>query len=65
MEKSDEKNESTPVSVIGDVDLEREILAQDEPIQNRNLPLMDLDKGLVGWESAADPMNPTLDTSPN
>ena len=30
----------------------------DSPIQREPVPLMELERGLVGWESLTDPMNP-------
>jgi hypothetical protein len=66
MEKTEEKIDSTPVSIVDDTDLERDVVSTEQRIQVGTLPLMDLDKGLVGWESVDDPLNPTLDTeNPN
>jgi hypothetical protein len=61
MEKGNEKDDSLPISVIDDLDVEREVISTDDSIRNGDLPLMDLDKGLVGWDSQDDPMNPTLE----
>jgi hypothetical protein len=62
MEKKYEKKNSSPVSIIDDVDVERDIVPTAQRIQVGTLPLMDLDKGLVGWDSVDDPMNPMSDT---
>jgi hypothetical protein len=53
-ETSSKDVESAPMSV------DEEAQDVEHPISNQaqGIPLMDWDKGLVGWESESDPLNP-------
>jgi hypothetical protein len=58
MANIDETKDNSPVSVNEDINLENLDLGQAPRIQDMDIPLMDLEKGLVGWDSETDPMNP-------
>ena len=58
MEIHPKATDATPVSLTEKMDPEAAVVEKTVHLTTTPVPLMDLDQGLVGWESETDPMNP-------